>query len=81
MFGEPDIEIAHTPDGLVVDIRGIDVYDPTTGAIRSDGPPSIALWMVDTAYNGESFPKPDTDRIAVKAINHYGDEVIKIYEV
>ncbi|WP_207386773.1 hypothetical protein [Frankia sp. Cppng1_Ct_nod] len=27
VFGEPDIEIEHTPDGLVVDIRGIDVYD------------------------------------------------------
>lgn len=123
VFGEPDIEIQPTPDGLVVDIRGIDVYDPTTGQIRSDDPSSIALWMIDTAYNGESFfvrhcyfsgagndpyarlkralkadideaawdtlytsrsrpfPKPDTGRIAVKAINHYGDEVLKIYDV
>ena len=27
------------------------------------------------------FPKPDTGHIAVKAINHYGDEVLKVYEV
>ena len=27
------------------------------------------------------FVKPDTGRIAVKVINHYGDEVLKVYEV
>jgi len=27
------------------------------------------------------FPKPTTGKIAVKVINHYGDEVMKVYEV
>ena len=27
------------------------------------------------------FPPPDTGRIAVKVINHYGDEVLKVYDV
>ena len=27
------------------------------------------------------FPRPDTGRIAVKVINHFGDEVMKIFEV
>ncbi len=27
------------------------------------------------------FTKPGTGRIAVKVINHYGDEVMKVYEV
>jgi adenine-specific DNA-methyltransferase len=27
------------------------------------------------------FPQPETGRIAVKVINHYGDEVLKVYEV
>ena len=27
------------------------------------------------------FSRPDTGRIAVKVINHYGDEVLKVYEV
>jgi len=27
------------------------------------------------------FPVPATGRIAVKVINHYGDEVMKAYEV
>jgi adenine-specific DNA-methyltransferase len=123
VFGEPDIELRRTDDGLVVDLRGIDVYDPTTGMIRSDDPSTIALWMIDTDYNGESFfvrhcyfsgagtdpylrlkkalkadideaawaslyatrsrpfPKPSTGRVAVKAVNHYGDEALKIFDV
>lgn len=26
------------------------------------------------------FPKPETGKFAVKVINHYGDEVLKVYE-
>jgi len=29
--------------------------DPTTGDIRSDGTDQVALWMIDTDYDGESF--------------------------
>jgi adenine-specific DNA-methyltransferase len=29
----------------------------------------------------QPFAKPTTGRIAVKVINHYGDEVLKVYEV
>jgi hypothetical protein len=28
----------------------------------------------------EQFNLPETGKIAVKAINHYGDEVLKVYE-
>ena len=51
VFGEPDVEIERTPDGLVVEIRGVDVYNPTTGEIRSSGTGEIALWMIDTDYD------------------------------
>ena len=27
------------------------------------------------------FPAPSTGKIAVKVINHYGDEVLKVYPV
>jgi len=39
------------------------------------------LW--NSLYSTESrpFPKPSTGRIAVKVINHYGDEVLQVYEV
>jgi adenine-specific DNA-methyltransferase len=123
VFGEPDLDISPVEDGqLVVKIRGVDVYDPTTGDIRSDTTDQIALWMIDTNYNGESFfvrhcyftggqdpykrlkaalkaeidedawaslyqtesrpfARPDTGKIAVKVINDYGDEVMKVFAV
>jgi adenine-specific DNA-methyltransferase len=122
VFGEPDISIGETNDGYVVSLKGIDVYDPTTGAVRSNDTGQIALWMIDTNYNEESFfvrhcyftggndpykrlktalsadidadawaslnsdvsrpfAKPETGKIAVKVINDYGDEVMKVFEV
>jgi adenine-specific DNA-methyltransferase len=123
VFGEPDIKIELGPDDkVVVEIRGLDIYDPTTGAIRSHSVDDIACWFIDTDYNGESFfvrhayflgaddpyeklkralrteideatwatlysnrsrpfMRPETGRIAVKVINHYGDEVLKVVEV
>lgn len=39
--------------------------------------------MWEALYRTESlpFPKPETGKIAVKVINHYGDEVMKEYKV
>ena len=122
VFGEPDINVTIEGDEVTVEIKGVDVYDPTTGDLRSKGPGEIALWMIDTNYNEESFfvrhcyftgdndpyrrlktalkadidedawaslyrtvsrpfPKPSTGKIAVKVINDYGDEVMKVIEV
>ncbi len=122
VFGEPDIAIERDGDQIVVEVRGVDVYDPTTGQVRSSSVHDIACWMIDTNYNGESFfvrhayftgaedpykslkralkadideeawaslyrtrsrpfDAPSTLRIAVKVINHYGDEVMKTYDV
>jgi adenine-specific DNA-methyltransferase len=62
IFGEPDIEILdpatddEAEDGQIqVKIRGVDVFHPNTGEIRSDGPEGIACWFIDTDYNEESF--------------------------
>ena len=56
VFGEPDVDIARQEDGkVVVTIKGVDVYDPTTGEIRSNSTDDIACWFIDTDYNGESF--------------------------
>lgn len=123
VFGEPDIDVSKTADGYVVDLKGVDIYDPTTGEVRSNDTSQIALWMIDTDYNGESFfvrhcyftggndpykrlktaLKADVDpdawesiyqtvsrpfaapsegnKVAVKVINDYGDEVMKVFEV
>lgn len=122
VFGEPDLEIRRDGDDVVVELHGVDVYDPTTGEVRSRDTDRIALWMIDTDYNGDSFfvrhcyftgggdpykrlktalkaeidadawsqlygtvshpfAAPSTGKIAVKVINDYGDEVMKVFEV
>ena len=120
VFGEPDIDVRQTSDNqLVVEIRGLDVYDPTTGQVRSNDVADIAAWFLDTDYDGDAFfvrhayftgaddpydrlrralradisaeawatvnsttsrpfPRPSTGRIAIKVINHFGDEVMKV---
>lgn len=61
IFGEPDIELLPEekdgkPTGSYrVKIRGVDVYYPNKGEIRSDNADDLACWFVDTDYNGESF--------------------------
>ena len=120
VFGEPDIVVKTEGDEVTVELLGVDVYDPTHGEVRSGGTDQVALWMIDTDYDGESFfvrhcyftggqdpyarlkkalqadidedawatlyrttsrpfPTPATGRIAVKVINDYGDEVVKVY--
>ncbi|MEI3848051.1 MULTISPECIES: site-specific DNA-methyltransferase [unclassified Microbacterium] len=123
VFGEPDIDVVPLEnDQFRVDLRGVDVYDPTTSEVRSAGTERIALWMIDTDYNEESFfvrhcyftggndpykklktalksdidadawaalyrnsslpfARPSTGRIAIKVINDYGDEVMKIIDI
>ena len=39
----------------MVEIKGVDVYDPTTGADPQPSTDDIACWFIDTDYNGESF--------------------------
>ena len=109
-------------DALQVKVKGIDVFDPNTGDIRSDDTDGIAAWFIDTDYNEESFfvrhayflgandrykslktalraeideaawatlyrdisrpfARPGTGRIAVKVINHFGDEVMKVFRI
>ncbi len=123
IFGEPDIERLDADDGqMQIRINGVDVFDPSTGEVRSDNTDGIACWFVDTDYNEESFfvrqayflgagdpykslkttlraeidedawaslysdtsrpfDPPASGRIAVKVINHLGDEVMKVFRV
>lgn len=120
VFGEPDIKVIEHKNGRIsVQVFGVDVFKPQTGEVVPAGIDGIALWMIDTDYNEESFfvrhayflgandpykalkttlraeideaawqslysdtsrpfPKPKSGRIAVKVINHLGDEVMKV---
>ncbi|MEU1656609.1 site-specific DNA-methyltransferase [Streptomyces griseofuscus] len=56
VFGEPDIEVTETSDGqLVAEIKGLDIYNPTTGDVRAEGPDDIMMWSIDTDYDAEAF--------------------------
>ena len=66
MFGEPDIVLDRidgadgVPSGAgayVVRLRGVDIFDPTTGEVRSSAKveDDVACWFIDTDYNGDSF--------------------------
>jgi adenine-specific DNA-methyltransferase len=127
VFGEPDIELLpvepkHGADMLCVKIKGVDVFHPVTGEVRSDNAEGIACWFIDTDYDEQSFfvrhayflgagdpyaalkttlkaeidpeaweslrsdtsrpfARPAGGRIAVKAINHLGDEVMRVFRV
>ncbi len=41
--------------------------------------PAIVRYPRDTTCR--PFPRPKTGRVAVKVINHYGDEVMKVFGV
>ncbi|HMU22248.1 MAG TPA: site-specific DNA-methyltransferase, partial [Sphingorhabdus sp.] len=123
VFGEPDVEILDDGGETIrVKVNGVDVFDPNTGEIRSDGTSGVAAWFIDTDYNEESFfvrhayflgandpykslktalkaeideeawatlyadtsrpfERPSNRKIAVKVINHFGDEVMKVFAV
>jgi len=123
VFGEPDIDVRGAGEGKIeVEVRGLDVYDPTTGVLRSSSVDDIAAWFLDTNYDGDAFfvrhayftgaddpydklrralradisdeawatvnsnvsrpfPRPTSGKVAVKVINHYGDEVMKVIAV
>ena len=41
-FGEPDIVVKTEGDEVTVELLGVDVYDPTTGDVRSGGTDQVA---------------------------------------
>lgn len=124
VFGEPDIAVQRVGDGKIqVEIKGVDIFDPTTGDVKSSDDPSedIACWFIDDDYDEESFfvrqayflgrdpyeslkralkaeidevawaelnstvsrpfECPTNGKICVKVINHFGDEVQKVFAV
>ena len=55
VFGEPDLEIKKKDGKITSSSKGLDVYDPTTGEVRSNSTDDIACWFIDTDYNEETF--------------------------
>ena len=40
-----------------------------------------SAWSTLYSTKSRPFPMPSKGKIAIKVINHYGDEVLKVYEV
>ncbi|HMT22405.1 MAG TPA: site-specific DNA-methyltransferase, partial [Promineifilum sp.] len=52
IFGEPDIRKETDAGGrITIELLGVDIYDPTTGEVRSSDPDDIACWFIDTDYD------------------------------
>jgi adenine-specific DNA-methyltransferase len=43
--------------------------------------PQAIIEHLRTTAKSRPFAQPETGRIAVKVINHYGDEVLKVFEI
>jgi len=63
LIGQPDVQVETINEGpdrgkMRVSVRGFDYYNTKTGGIESGGPDKIAIWMLDTDYDGRSlFPR------------------------
>jgi len=58
LIGQPDVRLTEVKDGkgkYVVEIQGFDYYNPRTGNVESGGTEKIAMWMLDTDYDGRSL--------------------------
>jgi adenine-specific DNA-methyltransferase len=56
-----------------------DPYDKLRRALRADI--DEAAWSSLNSTVSRPFPVPDSGFIAIKVINHYGDEILKVYGV
>jgi adenine-specific DNA-methyltransferase len=63
LIGQPDIRLEKMKEGkdkgkYRVEVLGFDYYNTKTGTIESGSTVNIALWMLDTDYDGRSmFPR------------------------
>jgi adenine-specific DNA-methyltransferase len=54
--GTPRTKIRSEPDGqYVVEMEGVDIYDPVSNTVRSSGAAKVAAWFLDTDYDGRCF--------------------------
>ena len=95
LIGQPDVELRKIAKGenkgkWEVEIHGFDYYNTKTGAIESGDTSKIALWLLDTDYDGRSlyarqvfFPMADEEegwaRLAKNLKAEIDPELIKAY--
>ncbi len=60
LIGQPDVQVERIAKGadkgkLRVKVAGFDYYNTKTGGIESGGDDRIAVWLLDTGYDGRSL--------------------------
>lgn len=87
LIGQPDVNLSQVKDGdnagkYVVEVAGFDYYNTKTGAVESGGTEKIAVWMLDTDYDGRSlyprqvfFPMSDTSNGWSKLAKNLNGEI------
>ena len=95
LVGRPDVELRQIKKGehkgkWEVEVRGFDYYNTRTGTIESGDTSKIAMWLLDTDYDGRSlyarqvfFPLADEDggwaRLAKNLKAEIASELIEAY--
>ena len=92
LIGQPDVDLEKTDEGkYVVRVNGFDYYNTANDEIESGGSSKIAMWMLDTDYDGRSvypqqvfFPMEGKDngwnRLAKTLCIQLDKELIAKYE-
>ena len=56
VFGLPRLELEDAGDGeWVVEMAGVDIYDPLSNTIRATKADKVAAWFLDSDYDGRTF--------------------------
>jgi adenine-specific DNA-methyltransferase len=54
-IGEPDLKVHKKGKSILVEIAGLDIYDPVKDEVKARDVADIAYWMVDDDYDGSNF--------------------------
>jgi adenine-specific DNA-methyltransferase len=95
LIGQPDVQIERIAKGedkgkYRVSVQGFDYYNTKTGEIESGGEDKIAVWMLDTDYDGRSLyphqvffpmagPKEGWARLAKNLKAEIDEDLIEAY--
>jgi adenine-specific DNA-methyltransferase len=55
LMGQPEVELKQIGTNWQVEVHGFDYFDPRTGTLEGGGKSQIAMWSLDTDYDGRSL--------------------------
>lgn len=55
LIGQPDVTVKHIGKDYVVEVNGFDYFDTEKDTVVSSNEQKIAMWMLDTDYDGRSI--------------------------